>query len=418
MWLKLALASLLNRRLTVLLTVLSIAVSVAVMIAVEHIRAEAKSSFSKTVSGVDLIVGARTGQVNLLLYSVFRIGSATNNISWASYRELAASPAVAWTVPISLGDSHRGYRVMGTSADYFRHFRYGQKQPLAFSQGRAFDGVFEAVIGAEVAAALGYQLDQSIILAHGVGGVSFSKHDDKPFTVVGILEATGTPVDQTVHVSLEGIEAIHIGWQGGVKIPGRSVSAAQALQRDLTPQTITAFMVGLNSRMATFSFQRAVNEYRAEPLLAILPGVALAELWQMMGVAEQVLRLVSVLVLTAALLGMTTMLLASMKERSREMAVLRAAGASPRFIFFLIEAEALLITLAGAAVGVGALSAGLLFSQQWLISHYGLFINVNPLDQTTLLYLLAVFAGAAILSLVPALLAYRNSLAQGLAVRL
>ncbi|WP_404356552.1 ABC transporter permease [Methylotuvimicrobium sp. KM1] len=417
MMLKLAIASLWNRKLTVTLTVLSIAVGVFLLLGVEHIRSEAKNSFSKTVSGVDLIVGARTGPLNLLLYSVFHIGNASNNISWQSYREFSQKPEVAWSIPISLGDSHKGYRVVGTSRDFFEHFHYGQKQNLAFKSGRAFDGVYEAVVGAQVAKTLDYQPGQSITLAHGVAKVGFSKHDDKPFIVTGILAPTGTPVDQAVYVSLAGIEAIHIDWQGGVHIPGSSIGAEDALKHDLTPKSITAFMVGLNSKISLFSLQREINNYRDEALVGIMPGITLMELWQMIGALENILRLISILVLFATLMGLSTMLLASMKEREREMAVLRAIGAHAGSLFFLIEIEALVITVTGILVGSTALCIALLTARTELSEQYGLFIGINPFTPLTFQYLLGILAVSFVLALLPSVSAYRNSLGSGLVVR-
>jgi putative ABC transport system permease protein len=209
--LRLALASLNNRRFTALLTVFAIALSVCLLLAVERVRTEARASFASTISGTDLIVGARSGSVNLLLYSVFRIGNATNNIRWDSFEHFAEHPRVSWAIPISLGDSHRGYRVMGTSSAYFEHYRYGRKRPLQMAAGRPFaDDPFEVVLGAEVAEALNYTLGDDLVLAHGVATVSLVKHDDKPFQVVGILQRTGTPVDRTLHINLAGMEALHV----------------------------------------------------------------------------------------------------------------------------------------------------------------------------------------------------------------
>jgi len=218
MFLRLALSSLWSRKGSVMLTFLAITVSVFVLLGVEQIRQQAKNSFGNTVSGIDLIIGARTGDINLLLYSVFRLGNATNNISWKSYQTIATDPNVAWTIPISLGDSHKGYRVMGTTSDYFTHFRYGKDKPLELAEGAPFSDLYDVVLGAEVARTLAYQLGDRLILSHGMGNTSFSNHDDSPFRVTGILESTGTPVDRTLHVSLEGIEAIHVGWQDGSEV--------------------------------------------------------------------------------------------------------------------------------------------------------------------------------------------------------
>jgi putative ABC transport system permease protein len=394
MFIRLAWRSLLSRKGAVAMTFLAITVSIFVLLGIEHIRQQAKSSFNNTVSGIDLIVGARTGEINLLLYSVFRLGNATNNISWSSYQDISTNPRVAWTIPISLGDSHKGYRVMGTTTDYFKHFRYGQKQTLNFTQGKPFSEVFDVVLGAEVARKLNYQLGTQLVLAHGVASTSFTQHDDKPFRIVGILQPTGTPVDQTVHVSLRGIEAVH----------------AKRGQHDFTPTTITAFMVGLKSKMATFHVQREINNYQPEPLSAILPGVALSQLWQITGIMENTLILVSILVLLASLLGLSAMLLTSIRERRREIAIMRSLGAPPSFLFLLIQTEALLITLASSAFALLLLFLCLLSLRSFLTENFSLSISTNIFDNNILYLLLIILVSAMITSLVPAISAYSNAL--------
>lgn len=403
----LARKSLWSRKITVGLTVVSITISVLVLIAIQHIKTEAKTSFTNTVSGVDLIVGARTGQLNLLLYSVFRIGNATSNINWESYQTLAKQKQVAWTIPISLGDSHKGFRVLGTTESYFEHFRYANKRALEFAQGQEFASTFEAVIGQKVARKLGYKVGDKIVLAHGIGAKSFSEHKENPFTIVGVLKATGTPIDQTVHVRLDGIEAIHQGWQSGVDLSQYNTQKLGA--QELTPVSITAFMVGLKSKISTFTFQRKVNEFKAEPLLAILPGIALAELWRMMSMVENVLMIISWLVLTAALIGLSTMMLAAMHERRHEFAVLRAIGARPLFIFALVQAESLLIVLISIALAILMLSAGLWAAQGVLISNFGLNVSAWVITGDVLLPIALIIAVACLTSVLPAMAAYRES---------
>lgn len=401
MLLTLAWKSLLNRKVSVALTIASITLSVIIVVGVEHIRSQAEQSFNRTISGVDLIVGARTSQLNLLLYSIFRIGNASNNISWQSYQLIAGDDRVAWTVPLSLGDSHRGYRVLGTNMDYFTHFRYGQQRPLELQSGTVFNTMFEAVLGSEVARQLGYSVGDSIVLAHGLGQISFSNHTDHPFTISGILEPTGTPVDQTIHTMLEGMEVIH---------SHRPPSAENANPADFQPTEITAFMLGLESRMAVFTLQRAINDYRGEPLLAILPGVALAELWQMMSIVENILGLISALVLVASLLGLATMLLSSMRERQNEIFLFRSIGMHASSILLLIEIEAVVITLLGASLGVLAVTAAMAMSQDWMSRNYGLFIDVIPASPVIGSYLGVILLAAVCLALIPAISAYRKAL--------
>ncbi|AYF88690.1 ABC transporter permease [Pseudomonas sp. JS3066] len=417
--LRLALASLANRRFTALLTVFAIALSVCLLLAVERVRTEARASFASTISGTDLIVGARSGSVNLLLYSVFRIGNATNNIRWESFEAISQDKRVKWAIPISLGDSHRGFRVMGTSAAYFDHYRYGRGQPLQLAEGKPFADMFEVVLGAEVAEALHYKLGDKLVLAHGVSTVSLVQHDDKPFTVIGILARTGTPVDRTLHISLAGMEALHVDWQNGVPARGAGkVSADQARAMDLQPKAITAFLLGLNSKIATFALQRQINEYRGEPLLAILPGVALQELWSLMGTAEKALFVVSLFVVLTGLIGMLTAILTSLNERRREMAILRSVGARPWHIASLLVLEAFALAMAGAVLGVGLLYLGIALSQGYVQATYGLFLPLalpSPYEWTLLG---AILAAALLMGVVPAWRAYRQSLADGLSIRL
>ncbi|MEZ9886778.1 ABC transporter permease [Vibrio splendidus] len=413
----LALKSVLNRKATAILTILTVAVSVILLLGVERVRTEAKSSFANTISGTDLIVGGRSGQVNLLLYSVFRIGNATNNIDWKSYEEFSQHNAVKWAFPISLGDSHKGFRVMGTNHSYFENYRYGSKQPLTFQQGKEFNQLFDVVIGADVAKKLDYKIGDHIILAHGISDVAFSRHDNLPFTIVGILAPTGTPVDKTVHVSLEAIEAIHVGWESGANL-GHTPNAEALKQRDFQPKQITAMMVGLKSKIQTFALQREINNYRQEPLSAIMPGIALHELWGMMAVAEQALLIVSGFVVIAGLLGMLSSLLTSLQERRREMAILRAMGARPRHVFGLLISEASALTFLGITLGVAVLFALIAVVAPIVQQSYGINISISAITPHEWKLLMLVQVAGIIIGFIPAFRAYRQSLSDGMTIRI
>jgi putative ABC transport system permease protein len=416
--LRLAWKSLLNRRSTALITILTIALSVALLLGVERLRHDARSGFANTISGTDLVVGARSGPTQLLLYAVFHIGNATNNISWKTYRELQQHPRIAWTVPISLGDSHAGYRVIGTTPAFYRHYQYADERSLEFARGAPFEDVFDVVLGSQVASKLGYRIGDRIVLAHGAGPVSLVKHEDKPFRVVGILAPSGTPVDRSLQVDLRGIEAIHKDWFSGSPIPGVRFDAERVRNMDLTPQTITAFLVGLNSKVATFRVQREINTYPEEPLLAVLPGAALAELWELMGVAENALLVISAMVVMVGLAGMLTVLLTSLNERRREMAILRSIGARPWQIFSLVIGEASVISLAGMLGGLLLLYLGMFGLRPWLASEFNLFIGLGPPGLRELALMLLVWICGTLIGLLPARAAYRNSLADGLTLRL
>ena len=410
----LAKKSLQSRRSTAILTIFSIAVSVLLLLGVEKIRVNAQSSFANTISGTDLIVGARSGSIQLLLYSVFRMGNATNNISWKSYQDIAQQKGIKWTIPISLGDSHRGFRVMGTSRDYFSVYQYGEKRTLKFSSGSQFEGVFDAVIGAEVANSLNYAVGDEVIISHGTGSTSFAQHKDKPFVISGILKHTGTPVDRTIHVSLAGIEAMHVNWQGAVK----KRKASKALtESNLQPESITAFLVGLDSKIVSFKMQRYINQYSPEPLLAIFPGIALHELWSLMSVAEKALLIISLFVVLASLTGMLAVSLAGLNERRREIAILRSVGASHWHIMGLLITETVLLTLAGILFGLTLLYSGIWLAQPIIEKNYGLFIPITAPNIRELGMVSMLLATSFIVGLVPAYRAYKNSLADGMSIR-
>ncbi len=322
-----------------------------------------------------------------------------------------------WAIPISLGDSHKGFRVMGTNQSYFEHFRYGSKQPLTFSQGKPFSGLFDTVIGSDVAKKLGYKVGSKIIIAHGISDVGFSRHDKLPFTVVGILAPTGTPVDKTVHVSLQAIEAIHVGWESGAHL-GNTPSQSELEKHQFQPQQITAMLIGLKSRIQAFALQRQINEYRQEPLSAILPGVALQELWGMMSVAEQALMAVSIFVVIAGLLGMLSSLLTSLQERRREMSILRAMGARPKHVFSLLVSEASVLTLLGILVGLIGLYTLLGVAAPLIEIQYGIRIALNGISSYEWQLLAYVQSAGIFIGFIPAIRAYRQSLSDGMTIRL
>lgn len=416
--LRMALQSLINRRLTTVLTIFSVALSIMLLLAVERVRLGARDSFTNTISGTDLIVGARGGTVQLLLYAVFRMGSATNNMSYESYETIKSWPEVAWTIPYSLGDSHRGFRVVGTTTDFYERYQYQRGKKVAFETGGAPAGLFDVAVGSAVARRLGYKTGDRITLSHGISEVSFQNHDDKPFTISGVLAPTGTPIDRSLYITLEGIEALHIDWQDGAPpVKGEGVPAA-ALQADtIKIHQITAFLLGATSRIQTLNLQRRINEYESEALMAIIPGVSLSELWDAISYAEDGLRVVSLFVVIVGLLGMLVSIYNSLNERRREMAILRSVGAGPKLIFGLLMLESTLITLAGMIAGICGMYLGFFIAQPVLEQQFGLFIPVAAPGLFEWLYLSVIFGFGLLLGAVPAWRAYNNTLMDGLTIK-
>ncbi|MDX1362273.1 MAG: ABC transporter permease, partial [Pseudoalteromonas tetraodonis] len=395
-------------------TLLTIAISVMLLLSIERVRVDAKSSFSNTISGTDLIVGARTGDIQLLLSSVFRIGHTNNGVSWQSYQYITKQRGVKWSIPISLGDSHKGQAVLGTTLDYFKHYRFAKKQPLAFEQGQAFSSINEVVIGSEVASKLAYKIGDEIVISHGMGNTSFHHHDDNPFKVVGILKPTGTPVDKTLHVPLAAIELIHGG--GHHDHDDHHDHSSHALIGH--PKQITAFLMGFDSPLYTLQIRRNINQYKQEPLLAIMPTVTLKELWEMLAIIEKILLLFSFVVVIISLLGMLTTLLANLNQRRRELAILRSVGARPWQLFSLISMESLLTTFLGCLVGCTLFYALMGTTAGYLQSQAGVSINISMLSDYELTLIGVIMAAGFIIGLIPATRAYFYSLSDGMSIKI
>lgn len=428
-----AIESLKRRKTTAILTLLSITISISLLLCVDIIRSQVKTSFTRTVSGVDLIVGAPSGQLNLLLSSVFNIGTPTKGIEFKSIAALQSNKQVSWLIPLSLGDTHRGFRVVGTTNSFFDHFKYGDMQSLEMAAGSAFTQPLSTVVGADIAKSLRYKVGDKIIISHGLGSVSFNNHDDHPFTISGIVKKTGTPVDKAVYVTLQGLEEAHTGSKHSpTSMLGRK-SADKANEHEhehehdehtkehaaynseaFTPESVSVVMLGLKHRVTALQLQYQINQSKQEPLMAILPGMALAELWQIMGNVESLLLGLSGLIVICALIGLATMLLATMRERYQEIAVLRTIGAGPFTLLLLIQIEAMLLTIVSAALSLG-LVAGLMSAlKPWLSSTYGLFLSSPLFGQSSIIIILLILGCTYLVSLFPAVAAYRRGLHAGL----
>lgn len=403
---KLALKSLKNRSLATGLTILSISLSMGLLLTVEKAQRAAEEGFTQTISKTDLIVGARSGPLQLILYTVFNIGNATHNISYSTYQDVAKHPAIAWTIPYSLGDGHRGFRVVGTTQDFFKYYHFRKDQKVSFGEGRPFQDLFDVVIGSEVARQLQYQMGQKIVVSHGVTKEEgFQHHDDQPFQISGIMAATGTPLDRAVYISLQAMEALHLE------------EAHDLRKENIKVDAITSFFVGAHSRLDTLKLQREVNAYAKEPLLAIIPGVALAELWKGLSYAEGVLRLIALMVLIVGFMAMLIALTTTLNERRREMAILRAVGAQAKHILGLLVFESALLTLLGVIGGV-ALSLGLVaVLKPWVEAQFGLYLAGAAITQTEWFYMFGALAAGTLMGLIPALKAQNQALKDGLSVR-
>ena len=346
------------------------------MLSLQRIQEQAEASFQRSVDGVDLIVGARSGDVQLMLSTVFRVGNHPDTLSWGSFESIRERPEVDWAIPMITGDGHRGYPLVGVGDGFYQNIRFGSEKSLDFTQGRAPYDLFDVVLGAEVAVQLGYSLGDEIVISHGGGEIehhhghhddnhAHEEHDDhadeeynghagsqegayshadRPFRVAGILTRTGSPVDRQLLVSVEGYAALHIDWVDGMQQAYRSISKDRLRQLMIPPERLNAVYVGTKHPSQALDLQYWLQTSANEPLSAVLPGVALQNLWGVVGGIEQVALTMAWGTLFVALAGFLSTLLASQPERFLELAVYRALGIGPGAIAIMLLVETIFLT--------------------------------------------------------------------------
>ena len=467
----LVIQSLLNRWLSCLLIILTLAFSISLFFTVSRIQESVRSSFQNTISGVDSVVAARGGDLQILLNSVFLIGEPNSTIRWSTFKDITDNNKMNWVVPITLGDSHKGYRVIGTTNNYFKEIKYSSGKNIEFLSGNSFNDVFDVVLGNAVANKLKYNLDAEIIITHGLSDVgevhTFSSekenhsdhadhddhadeehdnhddhvdHDDHAkheehdnhedhadegheghnhenlgFKVTGILKPTGTPIDNAVYISLAGIEAMHTGWIGNQKVI--DVSIEQIMQSELKPKTISAIFVSLKNRTQVFQFQRDVLNYKEEAISSVMPGITLSRLWALTGNVDKAFKIITFFIIIIALLGMIAMTIAGLNGRRREMAILRSVGASPTNIVSLLLVESIIISLISCAIGYILMIVIFSIGKDYLQNNYGIFINSFSIKNYDLQMIISIICAALIATIVPAIQIYKNTLRDGLNVR-
>ena len=412
MFFQLAFKSLLHRKITIFLTIISLTLSISLFLSIDTLRLGAKKSFFGNVKSGDLILGAKSGEIQLLLYSLFQIGSPTNNISWESYNNFTKHKDVSWTIPLSLGDSHKQFRVLGTNNNYFEYFSYRKNKKLEFEHGKKLNDIFDVVLGSDVAKILNYDLNDSIVIAHGIS--SQSLHDEFPFKVKGILKKTGTSADRLVIVSLEALEVIHKDWKTGVKIPSKKRSSINYENEILDPKEITAAIVKIKSPIKIFQIQREINKYEYEPLQAVIPGIALSKLWEIVSITENIMLSISAMVIMSSLIGLIAILYSTLNNRRKEMALLRIVGASPKNIFSLLVLEALIISSLSIILAIFFTQLLSYIFFPILDQKFGIFLENNFLSLKDFYFIIIILLISIVVSIFPALQAYKNSINDGI----
>ena len=411
--LSLLLKSMRSRIIPTSLVTISLMASMVLLLSIERIQQGTEEGFNQSISGVDAIIGPRSSSLELVLYTVFHLGRPTNNITTKTVNDIKQRSDISWLVPIALGDSHRGFRVVATQSNYFEHIKYGNNQSLIFLNGVAFSELSEAVLGSDVAERLNYSVGSEIQITHGSVESIGSKHDDFSFKVTGILKKTGTPIDQAIFLDLKGYELLHLGWMSGKKVFSLDDIDLSSLPAEaLDPKTVTAAFVGLKSKITLFKFTKSIREYSKEAISAVIPGIALSELWSIVGLVDKGFQLLSWIIIAISLIAMVTLIIASLDNRKQEMTIYRANGASPKFLAIMVICESLVIGLVAIIGAIILVTIVTYFATNQL----NLALGISPSFKWISFGELTVFTGIAIFCVIFGLLVmvFRKNLHQTL----
>ncbi len=412
---KLLFKSIHSRALPVALVTITLMASMVLLLSIERIQKATEQGFNQSISGVDVIIGPRSSSLEVVLYTVFHLGRPTNNITMQTIDDIKKSRDIDWLVPIALGDSHKGFRVIATDKNYFKYVKYAGDKQLVFASGGAFAEISGAVVGADVAKKLGYEVGSSVYISHGSGKSTGKKHDDFSFKVSGVLDKTGTPIDKAVFVDLKGYELVHIGWQSGKKVFDLSrIDISSIPEEELMPKTVTAAFVGLKSKFALFHFTKSIRDYQQEAISAIMPGIALAELWSIVGMVDKGFELLSWIIIAISLIAMITLIISSIENRKREMTIYRANGASPMYLAGLVVYEAMFIGIVAIIGAIAFVALATYFANEQINVMLGITPEFNWVSLEELKVFGIILLAGMLSSLIPAAIVFKKNLHQGL----
>ena len=413
--LSLLLKSMRSRLIPTSLVTISLMASMVLLLSIERIQQGAEEGFNQSISGVDAIIGPRSSSIELVLYTVFHLGRPTNNITTKTVNDVKLRGDISWLVPIALGDSHKGFRVVATESNYFEHIKYANGQPLVFSKGVAFAELSETVLGSDVAEKLSYRVGSKIQITHGSVESIGSKHDDFSFVVTGILNKTGTPIDRAIFLDLKGYELLHLGWKSGKKIFNLDDINLSSLPEDaLIPKTVTAAFIGLKSKLTLFNFSKNIREYPKEAISAVIPGIALSELWSIVGLVDKGFQLLSWIIIAISLIAMVTLIIASLDNRKQEMTIYRANGASPKFLAMMVLCESLVIGLTAIVGAIILVTIVTYFATVQLNLALGISPSFKWISMGEITVFSFILLAGALSSLIPAVMVFRKNLHQTL----
>ncbi|MEA5137603.1 ABC transporter permease [Arcicella rigui] len=412
--LKISWSNLKDKPLTSFLSILLMALGIAIISLLLLAGKQLEEKFTRNVAGIDMVVGAKGSPLQLILASIYQIDAPTGNISLEEASRLTRNPLVKSAIPLSMGDSYQGYRIVGTNEKYLQHFE------AEYEAGKVFSGAMEMVVGSKVAKNLELKVGDTFASQHGYDKEG-DVHEEKKFKVVGILKNTNSVLDQLMVTPLESVWAVHDSHHE--EEAGKGANALKLLEEDTSTdeehhheeeaKEITSMLIKFRNPAMGMMMARSINQNTT--LQTASPAIEINRLFALMGFGIDTLKIIALVIIIVSGLSVFVSLYNSLKERKYEMALMLSMGASRTKLFFLLLLEGLIISTIGYVFGVALSRLGL-----WLMSknveqnfHYD-FNVLSLLTEEFWLFLGALFIGL-LAAAIPSLGIYKIDISRTLA---
>ena len=402
--------SLARHALSSAVTIAASALGAGLVLAVFAVSAQSERAFTGGAGGFDAVLGARGSALQLVLNTVYHLETSPGNLPWSEYERVRADPRVELAIPYAVGDSYRGFRVVGTTEELFRRLEGPGGESVRFLEGEPFDpSRREAVVGATVARTLGLGRGSRIRPQHGVGaGSTHAAEHDEEFVVTGVLEPTSTPTDRVVWIPIDGVFRM-----GGHELRGAGevYTARPGEEIPEEHKEVSAVLLKLASDQAGFQLAQSINREGTRATLAWPIASSIRELFDKLGWVHRVLELTAYLVCLVAAGGILASLTNAMNERRGEFALLRALGARRRTVFTVIVLESSLLAGLGALGGYLVYAVIFLGIARTIEARTGVVVEPAAFHPILVLAPLGMLGLGALAGIVPAVKAYGTDVA-------
>ncbi len=375
-----------HKPLSALLSILLLSFGVGIILLLMATSKKLEDQFTKNIAGIDMVVGAKGSPLQLILSSVYQVDAPTGNISLNEFEKLAKNPMVSGAIPLAYGDNYKGYRIIGTSLDYPKHYQ------AELQSGVWWNEVNEVVIGSMVADNTGLKIGSEFSSSHGLTE-SVESHDHVHNIVVGIMNKTNTVADKLILTSPNSVWAAH---------------------HDSGPEKeITAGLITFRSPMAMMTLPRMINE--KTQMQAALPAIEVNRLFSLMGTGVKTLKALGILIISLSVISIFISMFQSLKERKVELALMRSMGASRTQLLGMVILEGLFISFAGYLAGLLFGKISLIMMSKMAQDSYQYAFDINIIGTDELIILPIVLSLGLLAAILPAIQAYRISISKVLA---